>query len=38
MTPHVAWAPLEARQRLLAIAKENLAAYCSGSPINVVNP
>ena len=29
---------LEARQRLLAIAKENLAAYCSGSPINVVNP
>ena len=38
MTPHVAWAPLEARQRLLAIARENLAAYCSGSPINVVNP
>ncbi len=38
MTPHVAWAPLEARQRLLAIAKENLAAYCSGSPIHVVNP
>lgn len=38
MTPHVAWAPLEARQRLLSIAKENLAAYCSGSPINVVNP
>ena len=38
MTPHVAWAPLEARQRLLAIAKEHLAAYCSGSPINVVNP
>ena len=38
MTPHVAWAPLEARQRLLSNAKENLAAYCSGSPINVVNP
>lgn len=38
MTPHVAWAPLEARQRLLAIARENLAAYCSGSPIHVVNP
>lgn len=38
MTPHIAWAPLEARQRLLKIAEENLQAYAAGAPINVVNP
>lgn len=37
MTPHIAWAPLEARQRLLAIAEENLQAYAAGTPIHVVN-
>ena len=37
MTPHIAWAPLEARQRLLTIAEENLQAYANGQPINVVN-
>lgn len=37
MTPHIAWAPLEARQRLLTIAEENLQAYTAGQPINVVN-
>ena len=37
MTPHIAWAPLEARQRLLTIAEENLQAYAAGQPINVVN-
>ena len=37
MTPHLAWAPLEARQRLLRIAEENLQAYAEGRPINVVN-
>ena len=37
MTPHIAWAPLEARTRLLAIARDNLNAYAQGAPINVVN-
>jgi len=37
ITPHIAWAPIESRSRLMNIAVDNLAAYLSGSPINVVN-
>ncbi|MCM3741190.1 D-2-hydroxyacid dehydrogenase [Oceanobacillus luteolus] len=37
ITPHIAWASLEARQRLLDIAVENLSKYLEGNPINVVN-
>lgn len=37
ITPHIAWAPKEARQRLMDIAVENLKAYLAGSPIHVVN-
>lgn len=37
ITPHIAWAPLETRQRLLKIAEENLKAWLSGKPINVVS-
>ena len=37
ITPHVAWAAVEARQRLLDKVAENLAAWLAGSPINVVN-
>lgn len=37
ITPHVAWAPLETRQRLLGIVCGNLRAWMSGSPINKVN-
>lgn len=37
ITPHVAWAPLETRQRLVGIVLENLEAYLSGNPRNVVN-
>lgn len=37
MTPHIAWAPKEARQRLMAIAEDNLRAFCNGQPIHVVN-
>ena len=37
ITPHIAWASLEARQRLLNIAVENLSKYLEGNPINVVN-
>lgn len=37
ITPHIAWAPKEARIRLMDIATNNLAAFLSGKPVNVVN-
>ncbi len=37
ITPHIAWAPIEIRQRLLNIAVENLSSFVSGKPVNVVN-
>lgn len=36
ITPHFAWATIEARQRLLAVEVENLRAFIEGKPINVV--
>nr|WP_321354622.1 D-2-hydroxyacid dehydrogenase [uncultured Draconibacterium sp.] len=36
ITPHIAWATLEARQRLMQIAVNNLKAFIDGEPINVV--
>ena len=36
ITPHIAWAPKESRQRLMNIAVENAKAYIQGSPINCV--
>ncbi|NLA53812.1 MAG: D-2-hydroxyacid dehydrogenase [Clostridiales bacterium] len=38
ITPHIAWASGEARQRLMNITVDNLAAYLSGKPQNVVRP
>ncbi len=37
ITPHIAWAPIEARTRLLNITVGNLEAFLNGNPINVVN-
>jgi len=37
ITPHIAWAPKESRERLMHIAVENLAAYVAGKPENIVN-
>ena len=37
VTPHIAWAPKAARERLMNIAVDNLAAFVKGSPVNVVN-
>lgn len=37
ITPHVAWAPLETRGRLRDIAIENVRAFMSGAPCNVVS-
>lgn len=36
ITPHIAWAPKESRQRLLDVAVENVAAFLQGNPINNV--
>lgn len=38
LTPHIAWASFEARQRLLEIAINNVAAFIAGTPQNVVTP
>ena len=37
LTPHIAWAPKESRQRLMDIAVDNLKAFMEGKPIHVVN-
>jgi len=37
ITPHIAWAPKDARTRLLNTATDNLKAFIDGKPINVVN-
>lgn len=36
ITPHIAWATIEARKRLLEVAVKNLQHYIAGSPINNV--
>lgn len=37
ITPHIAWATIESRSRLLQIATDNLSAFKKGNPVNVVN-
>lgn len=37
ITPHIAWASFETRQRLLAIFRENIRAFAQGTPQNVIN-
>ena len=37
ITPHIAWAPVESRQRLLNTVVENIRAFLDGKPQNVVN-
>ncbi len=37
ITPHISWAPKEARQRILDITVDNIRAFLAGEPINVVN-
>lgn len=38
ITPHMAWAPIETRQRILDITLESIRGYLNGRPVNVVNP
>jgi len=37
ITPHIAWAALDARKRLMRATFENIRAFQNGAPINVVN-
>lgn len=37
ITPHIAWASLAARRRLMAATVKNVEAFIAGRPINVVN-
>ena len=37
ITPHMAWAPVESRQRLMDCVVKNLKAFLSRTPENVVN-
>jgi len=37
VTPHIAWATRAARERLLDVAVDNVAAFLAGRPKNVVN-
>lgn len=36
ITPHVAWAPAETRNRLVSLAAKNLVAYMCGMPVNTI--
>ncbi|MFB3903990.1 MAG: D-2-hydroxyacid dehydrogenase [Acidobacteriota bacterium] len=37
ITPHMAWATLAARRRLMSTAAGNIEAFLAGRPINIVN-
>ena len=37
ITPHIAWAPVETRQRLMGIVADNIRAFLDGKPVNVVS-
>lgn len=37
LTPHISWAPLESRQRIMDTTAENIRAWLNGKPIHVVN-
>lgn len=37
VTPHIAWAPLQARRRCMQIVEDNIRAFQEGKPQNVVN-
>lgn len=37
ITPHIAWAPIQTRERLINIVCENIEKFLMGDPINVVS-
>ncbi len=36
ITPHIAWAGVDTRRRLIGVVEDNIRAYLAGSPINTV--
>ena len=36
LTPHIAWAGLETRNRLMTVVAENIRTFLAGKPQNVV--
>ena len=36
ITPHIAWAPLECRQRIMSITEASIRGFLSGQPVNTV--
>ena len=36
MTPHIAWAPVETRERLMGIVVDNIRSFLNGTPTNLV--
>lgn len=37
LTPHMAWAPIEARQRIIDCTVRSIEGFLSGNPVNTVN-
>ncbi len=37
ITPHMAWAPKESRQRIMDCTQRSIEAFLAGSPVNTVN-
>ena len=37
ITPHIAWAPKQTRERLVSVVADNLKNFLDGNPTNVVN-
>ena len=37
LTPHIGWKGQETRQRLVSVVADDIRAFLSGTPINVVN-
>ena len=37
ITPHISWAPVESRQRIMEQTARNIKAFMDGEPINVIN-
>lgn len=37
LTPHISWASKESRRRIIDITADNIRAFLSGKPVNVVN-
>ena len=37
ITPHISWAAKEPRARIMSMSAQNIQAFLSGAPVNVVN-